>query len=218
MAALAESQQGIEDGDNVDHDVTGSYSPILYDNYKIEQGVNVLKTLFPLDGFDDIFEARRNNCSARTPAAILVECWHSLKDIFRGIKQASDKESALRELSRLLFDNTAKPLPLPGNSSMSEFAKSFTGRLSRWEAIGVVASGLGIFRAGRELCKRSALEELSKPPSWQALIEASNACLSFCNELGSINDVLLWMLGENTILQTLFHGDASKFSYPSYYR
>lgn len=227
MASLAESQQSIHEADDeaegahLDPEINRSYNCVYYDNNKIEQGVNVLKLLLmPLPAADDVFELRRASMCTRTPLPILGQCWQSLRaisdDIDIGRRAAApdteqqQQQHLLRELSRTLFDNTAKPLALPGSASMQEYALSFTGRLIRWESVGVVVSALTLFKAAREMCKRNALEELSRPPSWKALIEASNACLSFCDDLGSINDVLLWMLGENTIVQTLFHGDASE--------
>ena len=109
----------------------------------------------------------------------------------------------------MLFDNTEKPLPLPGNVSMREYATVFTGDLTRWETAGALLAAVSLHKGTKELSKRNATEELSKVPSWRAIIDATQACLTFCDDLGSLNDVIMWILAEHTIVHTLFYGDAS---------
>ena len=211
MASLEESQQNIHYDDTMHEAEIGcTYNCVLYDSHNIDQGVNVLRLLLPLKCFDDVFSHRPYNMGSRTPLPILKECSKSLVDMFNEVNRAADKDAMLKDLSRKLFENTSRHLPLPGNVSMQQYARNFTGRFTRWETVGVIVTSLAIFKAANELSKRNALEELSKPPSWKALIEASNACIGFCDDLSSVNDVLLWMLGENTLVQTLFNGDASK--------
>lgn len=98
---------------------------------------------------------------------------------------------------------------------MSEYADLFTGRLTRWETAGALLAAFALSKPNRDLSKRNALEELSKPPSWKATVDLTNVCLGFCDDSGSINDIILWILKENFVVQTLLYGDAS---YPAWKR
>ena len=129
--------------------------------------------------------------------------------MFHKVELAPDREQRYHNLTRMLFENTTKPLPLPGQKSMTEYADVLLGPNMRWETIGSVAASLSLGRGTRQLNKKNAIEELSKPPSWKAIIDATNCCLNFCTDMGSLNDVLMWFLAENTIVLTLFYGDAS---------
>ncbi|KAL9057777.1 MAG: hypothetical protein Q9162_002118 [Coniocarpon cinnabarinum] len=218
LASLTESQQTIQDDQSPSQDVAASTKLSLSDDCRIDQGTETLLVLLQsIDEKTSIAE-RRPNVAARTPFPILEKCFASLSSSMQIIRNAPSQTAKARDMSRLLFENTAKPLPLPGQRSMAEYAELFIGRWTRWETVGTVLAALSLARATSGLNKRNAAEQiLSQPPSLKLLIDATNFTLTFSDDAGSLNDLVMWILAENMIVNdsvhTLFYGDASYASW-----
>lgn len=120
-----------------------------------------------------------------------------------------------RELAQLLWVNTKSPLKIDGHTSptASTWARTLTGAHIRWEVIGIIAASLG-------LCIQLSNDFDALPTGFTRsknfvkwMLEVSETCISFCTELGSLNDLFLWLLYERARLVISIHGGGSYQAY-----
>lgn len=179
----------------------------------IEAGASVLASLFPLDDTDELVDrACDHHYGPYTPETILRACWTSLRSMLYPFESHPNRADVLKQLSRRIFHNTVPALPNPCSRSMKDYTSDFTGGKLRWESVGMIVSGIGAqllsmtnsFATRKHLAGRD-LKELAR---W--LADASNRCISFCDDLNLTNDLKLWMTVDNLILTSQLYGDSSK--------
>jgi len=181
----------------------------------IEEGARILTILYPLSTIDRLLlRYDGHTCGAMAPKGFVKTCWHSLRATLAHIDAQLKKEQSLLALAEKLLQNTAKPLGPPGSASMLEYATMVNGQDVRWETIGVLLAALGLCIMPATSRDAEILKSHSSPTRQsmcKRLIQATNSCLKFCDGSGSINDLVLWILGCNLILLTQFYGDSSAF-------
>lgn len=181
---------------------------------EIEAGAAVLASFYPCKVADSLVDSACKQCMClpHAPATILKECWNSIRSILAPIEGRKDRHKKLQEISRLMFHNTIKVLPDPGQVSMKTYATVFTGTNLRWESIGIVITIIGAklmttmkTSSSVVMCGAKSTKETVK---W--LADASNRCLGFCDALNLVNDMTLWMIMDNMVLISQFFGDTSQ--------
>ncbi|KAF2810118.1 uncharacterized protein BDZ99DRAFT_442630 [Mytilinidion resinicola] len=110
-----------------------------------------------------------------------------------------------------ITENTARSLKIPPTCTPSTFHTLFTGPNLRWEIIGLVLSLAGFHAQfippddplfdlvdGRKLDKEEFIADM---------IQGSNSCIHVCQEYDCVNDLMIWLLYMNALLQSNFYGD-----------
>ncbi|KAF1930230.1 uncharacterized protein M421DRAFT_3313 [Didymella exigua CBS 183.55] len=123
--------------------------------------------------------------------------WHRI----RGSHRTED----LRDMSAQIWNNTSKPLSqlLDRNTTAHEFFTNVTGTALRWEVIGIIVSLVSLvaqpLKDGDPIFCFPDTAPVDRAELALSLHHASEMCVEFCDNLGVLNDLYLWLLYENFI-------------------
>jgi hypothetical protein len=140
-----------------------------------------------------------------------------LEAILRSVRDLLDRapeaglDLYLKQLSTQIFANSFKPLVAHPSMTVDEYVALFTGDHLRWEAVGNIFAV-----AGRSLTATPANDTLfsgNRLPARSTLVcqmaEASDRCLSFCDQVSSANELLVALQVNDVMLKTQQYGDSS---------
>jgi hypothetical protein len=115
--------------------------------------------------------------------------------------------AAYAEMTR----NTARPLKVPATMTAPEFPTLFTGRNLRWETLGLmlVTAGSNAQYTSPEdpIFTLENGERIDKDEFIEDMIHASNDCITLCQIHGAVNDIMVWLLYGNLMVNSNFYGD-----------
>ena len=143
--------------------------------------------------------------------AWVQECQESVRqDLYE--KYDLTRNNVLGTVIALLNANTEATLRLPNNVRFRGFASYYTGRNLRWEAIGVFLTVCGLVLFGMP-CDAMELDfvgnqEQDKQRLMFRVLQASEICVSVCNDAVQGTDLGFWLMLENCIYATQVLGDA----------
>ncbi|KAI0123963.1 hypothetical protein BJ170DRAFT_67921 [Xylariales sp. AK1849] len=127
--------------------------------------------------------------------------------------ETQDPERILH-LCELLWRNTQTSLVFDGTTSAMEWADLGTGANVRWEVIGIVAAIVGTCCSSLDpsdpFLKKHNVTRLTLPKQMR---EVAQACLSFCRECETLDDMFIWLLGESVCLTASIKGDGRYVTY-----
>ena len=119
----------------------------------------------------------------------------------------------LDSISRAIFERTSIPPVFPPTAADGALELALSTQSLRWEMIGIYCAQIGVYLGG-ELDKSFSLTAHQKWTSGRKTLmhkafRATIQCESFCDQLGSINDLYLWFLMLNNLYATWCFGDDS---------
>jgi len=123
-----------------------------------------------------------------------------------------------KALATMLLQNTARPLEVPASLPGSDYHSLFTGPNLRLEIIGLIISVAGL--ASFFLSPRNPIfvkddgDVIDRREFMDQMTHASNTCSALCEDVGSVNDLLLWLIHQDAVLLSMQRGDSSKFAVP----
>ncbi|KAF2631836.1 hypothetical protein BU25DRAFT_445890 [Macroventuria anomochaeta] len=123
--------------------------------------------------------------------------WHNVLE--------SSKAADVQAMSAQIWENTSKPLSrlLKRETTAREFCANVTGADLRWEVIGILVSLVSLVAQSLKDGDPVFCSHDSAPVDRAALAvsmhNASKMCVDFCDDLGVLNDLYLWLLYENSI-------------------
>lgn len=226
-ATLFESQQAVEnDGDELmGNDMASNHQDLPWTSLsytpdrlsQIRRGaacLAILQDMSMLEPLVRIWYQQSNIFHLSAPWVPL--CIDALKEQIyaklRGLYN-EERENLLMELSAHIFQNTLKPLEAGKGDSPLEFARSWITESLRWEAVAafLTAAGITSMVLYHDWNNVSGARELQRPEPQMAkrMLDASQVCLSFCEEAGQLSDPELWVMADNTFLSSVVDGDAS---------
>ncbi|KAI0117952.1 hypothetical protein GGR51DRAFT_545834 [Nemania sp. FL0031] len=153
----------------------------------------------------DIGDGVSNVCIEPIMKQWLLKLWPNHGDT---LKKGSPEK--LRRLSELLWRNTLTSIAVREDMDYKEWAMQATGMNIRWEVIGLIAALIG--QCAATLSRSDLLlaqHNVSKPVLARKMSEIASTCLSFCRDCEALDDLLVWLLLENTCLTTAIKGDGS---------
>jgi hypothetical protein len=149
------------------------------------------------------------------PYAVLEAILRSVRDLLDRAPEAG-LDLYLKQLSTQIFANSSKPLVAHPSMTVEDYVALFTGDHLRWEAVGNVFAV-----AGRSLTATPANDTLfsgNRLPARSTLVsqmaEASDRCLSFCDQVSSANELLVALRVNDLMLKTQQYGDSSMIHCP----
>lgn len=181
----------------------------------INEGARVLSRfcdLFPALSELSSPQKAVEQCAVLSP--VMTACAEAVKGLLKDLTQIPERERNFYEISRDLFYNTTGqyiPSNITNHQKMSQF---FTSPL-RWEAVGMATCIWGPVFAGGEMQRGDPLdigpgkERVSRTVFAKTMVLSGSSCLSFCEELGSINDLSVWLLYKNALTTSFVYGDSS---------
>lgn len=138
----------------------------------------------------------------------------SLRTNYGEMLSRPDNDASLANLAEKIFENTSLTMKVSPYISAQEYAALFVGENLRWEILGIIVTLVGA----------SATTLVVENPLWAEVearhqdlkqfiarvVEASNTSLSLVSSDGEANDLLAWLIYDNFMLMTVYHGDSSK--------
>lgn len=124
--------------------------------------------------------------------------------------QSSEIEGLLAQKSAEIYRNSMVEFRIPEGCTIDQYGAILADpQRLRWDALGLyfTAVGLGATHSN-EADSRTAIEERRRLA--KTMLEASDTCLSLCEELGQMTDAEVFLSCENAHLASLVEGDASK--------
>ncbi|KAI0536161.1 hypothetical protein GGR58DRAFT_476279 [Xylaria digitata] len=116
----------------------------------------------------------------------------------------------LRRLSELLWHNTLTSIAVKEDMDYKAWASLATGMNIRWEVIGIIAALIG--QCATTLSRSDLLltqHNVSKPILARRMSEISSTCLDFARNCEALDDLLVWLIIENSVLTASLKGDGS---------
>ena len=174
---------------------------------QVQKGANCLALLQNMDTYKTLIDKWNTSVELSMIAPWIRACQSSVEaDVYHHLANPVGRHIYAAKV----FENSLRPLATRREHTMDDFAALMTGRNLRWEAIGMYLTAVGLAaltvndagQAGRRT--QEARYYLAKQ-----MLEASDVCISFCEELGQLTDPGLWLTVENTHLCSVLEGDAS---------
>lgn len=172
-------------------------------------GHSIISKLSPFSLFEDLVKMYFDTNKAAALVGPLV--LSALPQVRTDLEQLTANSAEIYPLYAEITRNTARPLKVPPTMTATEFHTLFTGKNLRWETLGVILVIAGsnaqftspddpIFTLedGRKIDKDEFIEDM---------IHASNDCINLCQVHGAVNDIMIWLLYSNMLVQSNFYGD-----------
>lgn len=139
----------------------------------------------------------------------------STNQLYSSTFKEAGNENQLLALAEKIFQNTARPLRASPYTSAPAYASMFIGENLRWEILGIIitlvgASATTLSGSSHPLWDDVEAERLDKKQFVREIVELSNVSLSLVRSDGEPNDLLAWLLYDNFMLSTVYHGDSSE--------
>ncbi|KAF3033546.1 hypothetical protein E8E12_000688 [Didymella heteroderae] len=127
----------------------------------------------------------------------------------------SSRDEDLREMSAQVWNNTSRPLSqsLRRDTTARDFCTNVTGVDVRWEVIGLIVSLVALVAQSLKdgdpvFCSLDAAP-VDRAELALSMHHASYMCVEFCDDIGVLNDLYLWLLYENCIVYCSLHSRGS---------
>ncbi|KAF2266303.1 hypothetical protein CC78DRAFT_153536 [Lojkania enalia] len=169
----------------------------------------IVSKLRPFSLFEKITEEyfEINKASALVGPLLMSALPQLRRDLEQLPGTGHESIAAYAEITR----NTTRPLKVPGTLLASEFHTLFTGENLRWEILGlilVVAGSHAQFTSPDDPI--FTLEDgtrINKDEFVEDMLHASNDCISVCQVHGAVNDIMVWLIYQNMLVNSNFYGD-----------
>ena len=184
---------------------------LLNRDSKIRRGAACLSLLRDLPTYDLLIRKWQVGADLSMIAPWTTACQSSMKsEVYDHLGPSDDEvERQLLRCSARIFDNMLRPVNLTRDYTLDQYGDQFTASNIRWEAVGIYYTAVGL--------AAMVVEDISAAPNSadrryylaNQMLEASDMCLSFCEEYQQVTDPEIWVLCENLHMCTLVTGDAS---------
>ncbi|KAE8145297.1 putative C6 transcription factor [Aspergillus avenaceus] len=215
-AVLAEHQRHHDHSDVVfgAGDRGGVGTPMMMDSSRLRASVELLRVLYDYPVYDVlIWKLYSRKSIVVVPHRVTEAVIRSLRAAFAALDGHADLDVQLQDLVCLVSRNTCKPLVAHAGLTVEEYCASFTGGNLRWEAVGIVLSlsGIAILSTSdddQDLMQAAPASEARSRLRAQ-IVDASNACLNFCDQASLVNELLGFAQYQDVMLKTQYYGDSS---------
>ena len=157
---------------------------------------------------------RINQASPLVGPLILSALPQIRKDLDYIASQSDNPYPLLAEVTK----NTCQPLKVPSTMLPSEFHTLWTGPNLRWEALGLImilAASCAQFSAPDDpIFMLANGDRVNKDDFIEDMIHATNDCITLCQVHGAVNDIMVWLLFDNLLVQSNFYGDNCVYLFP----
>ncbi|KAF1971211.1 hypothetical protein BU23DRAFT_510546 [Bimuria novae-zelandiae CBS 107.79] len=145
------------------------------------------------------------------PALIGPLVTSALPQMLSDLDYITSQSGNIYPLLAEITKNSCQPLKVPPTMLPSEFHTLWTGPNLRWEALGLImalAASCAQFSAPDDpLFTLENGDRVNKDEFIEDMIHATNDCITLCQIHGAVNDIMVWLLYNNLLVQSNFYGD-----------
>ncbi|EAW09788.1 putative C6 transcription factor [Aspergillus clavatus NRRL 1] len=197
----------------LDNSSAAAASTRSVDSDRLQLGIEMLKLLYDLPICDIMIRKYHVRTVVTIVPIIIIEAiLQSFRRVFETF-EADDFETQFQDLVHQIFQNTSRPLTVHGSMTVEQYFSSFTGRNSRWEALGNIFAITGIALMSTPDSdpdlSQAAPDSEAKERLRAQIVEASGICLGFCDQASSANELLGFFQYNDVMLRTQQYGDSS---------
>jgi Fungal specific transcription factor domain len=177
---------------------------------KIRNGAACLSLLQNMPAYDPLLRKWRLGAKLYMTAPWLVACDSSMRtEVYDLLGTSDEMDEQLLRISARIFANTLRPLDLQRGCTLDQYGDKFTGENLRWEAVGIFFSAVGFAAMVVEDVGAEPNSSEKRYVLAKQMLEASDTCISFCEEFQQLTDPEMWLVCDNLHMCTLVEGDAS---------
>ncbi|KAH8731519.1 hypothetical protein GQ44DRAFT_604373 [Phaeosphaeriaceae sp. PMI808] len=133
-----------------------------------------------------------------------------LPQLREDLQQLLAPENDAYQMYTDITKNTTKPFKVPSTMLPSEFHTLFTGSNLRWETLGLVlmvaASNAQFTSPTDPIFTLEDGRKLEKDEFIEDMIQAANDCITVCQVHGAVNDIMVWLVYTNMLVNSNFYG------------
>ncbi|KAJ5953163.1 hypothetical protein N7454_000059 [Penicillium verhagenii] len=190
-----------------------SYPVLSVEPERARSGADVLLFLYNLSSRRTLVEKwYSRSWNAVIPSVVLDAMLDSVQEIFDGLNP-SNLMPELQNLATQIFQNSSRAMKAYPSMTVKDYCASFTGRNTRWEALGNIFSVCGqqlmITPENDPEVSQGIEDPQVKERLLEQLIGASTVCLGFCDQASSANELLAYLQYNDVMLRTQQYGDSS---------
>jgi len=196
---------------------TGIATPLFAPSPTLtKEGENVLETLRDSPkGLGHLVRSWYQRFGSMYPCGPLVRiCWTVVNDVLVRSLQDGPTLVDLSTQSMSMFQKTSQPQRWPHSPANGALERALSMDGIRWDVVGIyfalVGNAVGSMGDGAGVMDFT--HEKWGPDQNAArerALEASVQCFTFCERVGQLNDLTMWLLINATILATWCYGDDS---------
>lgn len=184
---------------------------------QIRRGMTCLALLADMPKFEALLQSW--NSTFASTHAIMTPFFDSMQKSVRislyedlAVVPASERESLLYKQSTHIWQSSMEDMNMPDHCSIQMYSEMLSDRKRlRWVALGLFFNAVGLaalyaqdFQPRRVFAERRRLAK--------QMLEASDICVGFCEELGELSDAEAWLYSANAHLVSLVEGDTSTYA------
>lgn len=198
----------LEVGDSPDPE-TKHLDPSDHITARIQEGCRILDLLADLPKYEPHINRRYIVEGTTSLIPYVRQC---IDQVALERTKKANPLSALSRLSKDIFTSTSTPLIIANNTSLSELLSMLTGENLRWETVGIILAVAGWSANAADETEFDEIEEnrIGWKPLAKALLDSATKCIAFCEGVGHLNDLSVWLIKFDFILYTQVHGDAGE--------
>lgn len=138
--------------------------------------------------------------------------WKATNDAIRNLLK-DRPDTNLEAVSKDIFERTSSPPFFPPTAAGAALETAFSSQALRWDLIGLFCAQIGVYLGG----EKDKSFDFVAHKKWksdrktlmQRTFRACIQCETFCNQIGSVNDITLWFLLLVILFATWCFGDDS---------
>ena len=185
---------------------------------QIAQGVEILRCFPSRDLAQMLFDRYFCACEVLIHIQMIRHCFDSTWEAYGSVLDGSQDPERLAFLSTILCKNGMSPLPTA--SSPNEWFSSFTKDKLRWEIVGNLFAIFGLAAVTlsdwHPLFSKALLHDFQAPflgdrkTYSEKMRQCAEGCLALCNDVDTVNEIVLSLMAVTYCLQSQNEGDTSQ--------
>lgn len=182
----------------------------------LQLGVRIVRSL-PEKSLCDLLMQRYSETQycIIIPDPLFQYCYQSVWSTYERHLTQPRKLELLTAMAREINDNGQESLECSIQDTIRTWAQSFTGHRLRWEVMGLIFTRLGMAAVGFPDRKKSTSTKIEPKIDWNKftgqMVECAEACLLLCDNVDAVNDLVVSVMYQLTILESIHEGDSSEY-------
>lgn len=182
---------------------------------QVRRGMTCLSLLTSMPEFEALIQTwhstSASTCTLITPfiGSVQKAIRHALYKDIAQVAEA-EKEALLFQQSSQIWRNSLENMKIADNCTIAQYNAILSDRTClRWVVLGLYFTALGLAAVySKDSGSRNIFTKRRRLA--KQLLEASDICISFCEEVGDMSDAETWLYSENAHLVSIVEGDASE--------
>ncbi|MCJ1475702.1 hypothetical protein MMC13_004365 [Lambiella insularis] len=200
-------------GDEIPLDILSTENDQWWKEERLSLGTGILRHFPNQQACWRLMHRHMTSCDVELHMPTMEYCLESLWSTFGEYLKEPRETELLGAMAQTVLRNAMVTIPLTRNTG--QWLESFTGNNLRWEIIGTFFAIFGLaVMTMPDLSVSSIVKEdetIDKRRKYvRKMSECAEACLILCDDSGSANEFVIWLMHHIHTLHSFYSGDASR--------